>query len=65
MLQGKAGDSMGAIDNSNAAGFPLFMFVDENIFKKETFLGKRSRWREIFARTLSVVCINPFVSMLL
>lgn len=29
-------------DNNDGAGFPLFTFVDENIFKKETFLGKRA-----------------------
>ncbi len=28
-------------DNNDGAGYPLFTFVDENIFKKETFLGKR------------------------
>ena len=41
LLQGKA-DSM-AINNdddNDGAGSPLFTFVDENIFKKETFLGK-------------------------
>lgn len=27
-------------DNNDGAGYPLFTFVDENIFKKETFLGK-------------------------
>ncbi|XP_070773726.1 uridylate-specific endoribonuclease B [Enoplosus armatus] len=37
-LQGKAGDSM-ANDNNDGAGYPLFTFVDENIFKKETFLA--------------------------
>lgn len=31
------------VSDSDAAGFPLFTFVDENIFKKETFLGKRLR----------------------
>lgn len=40
-MQGKAGDSMMAInDNNDGAGYPLFTFVDESIFKKETFLGK-------------------------
>lgn len=29
------------VSDSDAAGFPLFTFVDENIFKKETFLGER------------------------
>lgn len=29
-------------DNSDGAGYPLFTYVDENIFKKETFLGKRA-----------------------
>lgn len=27
-------------DNNDGAGSPLFTFVDENIFKKETFLGE-------------------------
>eukprot|EP00064_Thunnus_orientalis_P017055 superscaffoldBa00003522_g17130 len=36
--KGKAGDSM-ANDNNDGAGYPLFTFVDENIFKKETFLA--------------------------
>ncbi len=42
LLQGKAGDSMAITndDNNDGAGYPLFTFVDENIFKKETFLGK-------------------------
>lgn len=40
LLQGKAGNSMGINDNNDGAGYPLFTFVDENIFKKETFLGK-------------------------
>lgn len=39
LLQGKAGDSM-LNDDNDGAGYPLFTFVDENIFKKETFLGK-------------------------
>lgn len=44
LLQGKA-DSMAINnddnnDNNDGAGSPLFTFVDENIFKKETFLGK-------------------------
>ena len=26
-------------DDNDGAGYPLFTFVDENIFKKETFLG--------------------------
>lgn len=30
-------------DNNDGAGYPLFTFVDENIFKKETFLGKCTR----------------------
>lgn len=30
-------------DNNDGAGSPLFTFVDENIFKKETFLGKCTR----------------------
>uniref|UniRef100_A0A3Q1IDL1 Uridylate-specific endoribonuclease n=1 Tax=Anabas testudineus TaxID=64144 RepID=A0A3Q1IDL1_ANATE len=38
-LQGKAGDSMANNDNNDGAGYPLFTFVDENIFKKETFLA--------------------------
>ncbi|KAF0038491.1 hypothetical protein F2P81_008975 [Scophthalmus maximus] len=38
-LQGKAGDSMALNDNNDGAGYPLFTFVDENIFKKETFLA--------------------------
>ncbi|XP_072230874.1 uridylate-specific endoribonuclease B [Leuresthes tenuis] len=38
-LQGKAGDSMGIDDSTERAGSPLFVFVDENIFKKETFLA--------------------------
>ncbi|KAA8586722.1 hypothetical protein FQN60_000558 [Etheostoma spectabile] len=37
-LQGKAGGSVAMNDNSDGAGYPLFTFVDENIFKKETFL---------------------------
>lgn len=40
VLQGKAGNSMGIEDNNDGAGYPLFTFVDENIFKKETFLSK-------------------------
>lgn len=40
LAQGKAGDSMAINDNNDGAGYPLFTFVDENIFKKETFLGK-------------------------
>lgn len=41
-LQGKAGDSMAINndDNNDGAGSPLFTFVNENIFKKETFLGE-------------------------
>lgn len=27
-------------DDNDGAGSPLFTFVDENTFKKETFLGK-------------------------
>ncbi|KAG7220049.1 hypothetical protein INR49_018439 [Caranx melampygus] len=38
-LQGKAGDTMSVNDNNDGAGYPLFTFVDENIFKKETFLA--------------------------
>ncbi|KAI7796134.1 uridylate-specific endoribonuclease B [Triplophysa rosa] len=38
-LQGKAGDRAGCSDGNDAAGLPLFTFVDENIFKKETFLA--------------------------
>lgn len=41
--QGKAGDGAAANnddDNNDGAGSPLFTFVDENIFKKETFLGE-------------------------
>ncbi|KAK0152936.1 Poly(U)-specific endoribonuclease-B [Merluccius polli] len=37
-LQGKAGE-MAMNDDNDGAGFPLFTFVDENIFKKETFLA--------------------------
>lgn len=42
LLQGKAGDSAAVNndDNNDGAGSPLFTFVDENIFKKETFLGE-------------------------
>lgn len=42
LLQGKAGDGVAINndDNNDGAGSPLFTFVDENIFKKETFLGK-------------------------
>lgn len=47
LLQGKAGD-MGIYDNSDAAGLPLFTFVDENIFKKETFLGKCTMLEKYF-----------------
>ncbi|TMS13971.1 Poly(U)-specific endoribonuclease-B [Larimichthys crocea] len=38
-LQGKAGDSMTGLyeDDNDGAGYPLFTFVDENTFKKETF----------------------------
>lgn len=43
LFQGKAGDSMNINDNNDGAGYPLFTFVDENIFKKETFLGKCTR----------------------
>ncbi|PWA23096.1 hypothetical protein CCH79_00002439, partial [Gambusia affinis] len=38
-LQGKAGDSMGDNESNDRAGLPLFTYVDENIFKKETFLA--------------------------
>ncbi|KAM9788663.1 uridylate-specific endoribonuclease B [Neosynchiropus ocellatus] len=38
-LQGKAGQNMAVHDDNDAAGYPLFTFVDENIFKKETFLA--------------------------
>ncbi|KAG7484633.1 hypothetical protein MATL_G00052140 [Megalops atlanticus] len=38
-LQGKAGDTMLTYDGSDGAASPLFIFVDENIFKKETFLA--------------------------
>lgn len=31
---------MAVNDNSDGAEYPLFTFVDENIFKKETFLGE-------------------------
>lgn len=41
MSQGKAGDRAGCSDSNDAAGLPLFTFVDENIFKKETFLGRK------------------------
>ncbi|XP_061106330.1 uridylate-specific endoribonuclease B isoform X1 [Conger conger] len=37
--QGKAGDTMSVNDGNDRAGSPLFTFVDENIFKKETFLA--------------------------
>lgn len=44
-MQGKAGpvnadmnDEMS--DDNDGAGYPLFSFVDERIFKKESFLGK-------------------------
>lgn len=42
LLQGKAGDGAAANndDNNDGAGSPLFTFVDESIFKKETFLGE-------------------------
>lgn len=40
VLQGKAGDMANNDDNNDGAGSPLFTFVDENIFKKETFLGE-------------------------
>ncbi|XP_016151444.1 uridylate-specific endoribonuclease B [Sinocyclocheilus grahami] len=36
---GKAGDLAGFADDNDGAGLPLFTFVDENIFKKETFLA--------------------------
>ncbi|KAJ0062003.1 hypothetical protein NL108_014778, partial [Boleophthalmus pectinirostris] len=36
---GKVGDTMGSDDKNDAAGFPLFTYVDESIFKKETFLA--------------------------
>ncbi len=39
--QGKAGDLAGFVEENDRAGMPLFTFVDENIFKKETFLGKK------------------------
>lgn len=42
MSQGKAGDRTGFADDNDGAGLPLFTFVDENIFKKETFLGRKS-----------------------
>lgn len=41
--QGKAAHSMPLEDLNDGAGSPLFTFVDENIFKKETFLGKCMR----------------------
>jgi len=40
--QGKAGDLASIDDCNDGAGLPLFTFVDENIFKKETFLGRKS-----------------------
>lgn len=40
-LQGKAeGAAVANDDDNDGAGSPLFTFVDENIFKKETFLGE-------------------------
>lgn len=33
---------MGDNESNDRAGLPLFTFVDENIFKKETFLGQCS-----------------------
>ena len=38
--QGKAGELSVPSDDNDGAGYPLFTFVDESIFKKETFLGK-------------------------
>ncbi|CAL8400383.1 unnamed protein product [Boreogadus saida] len=38
-LQGKAGEMAVLNDDNDGAGYPLFTFVDENIFKKETFLA--------------------------
>ncbi|KAM9781737.1 uridylate-specific endoribonuclease B isoform X2 [Syngnathus typhle] len=40
-LQGKAGDNMAINDDddNDGAGYPLFKFVDENVFQKETFLA--------------------------
>ncbi|KAI4882963.1 hypothetical protein NFI96_015630 [Prochilodus magdalenae] len=40
-LQGKAGNLSLVHDDNDAAGLPLFTYVDESIFKKETFLGKQ------------------------
>lgn len=48
LLQGKAGNNMAINDNSDGAGYPLFSFVDENIFKKETFLGTCMREEQYF-----------------
>lgn len=47
LLQGKAGDNpaVNNDDDNDGAGSPLFTFVDENIFKKETFLGECSAQR--------------------
>lgn len=43
-------------DNNDGAGYPLFTFVDENIFKKETFLGKCVRVEEFLHASCSVFC---------
>lgn len=41
LLQSKAANLSNLNDGQEAAGSPLFTYVDESIFKKETFLGKK------------------------
>ena len=63
LLQGKAGDSMGVDDSTERAGSPLFVFVNENIFKKETFLGKCPSRENILGNCtisdFSLLILNP------
>lgn len=41
LLQNKAAHLSDLNDGNQAAGSPLFTYVDETIFKNETFLGKK------------------------
>lgn len=56
LLQGKAGDNMALDDNNDGSGYPLFTFVDENIFKKETFLCKCIWFEEYFRGCCTYFC---------
>lgn len=45
LLQNKVAHLSDLNDGKEAAGSPLFTYVDETIFKKETFLGKKRKHR--------------------